>query len=144
MKSYLVIDRSTSIKELKHHGILGQQWGVRRYQNEDGSLTTAGRKRYSEDYLESADAKRMATKGLSNAELKRLNERLQLEKTYNDLTYKEKKQNESYAVGILKKIGEKTLTEVGSKVATGLLTEFVADPLLESLTRGNVKLGGKK
>lgn len=32
--------------ELYHHGIKGQKWGVRRFQNEDGSLTTAGRKRY--------------------------------------------------------------------------------------------------
>lgn len=31
---------------LEHHGILGQKWGVRRYQNEDGSLTSAGKKRY--------------------------------------------------------------------------------------------------
>lgn len=29
-----------------HHGIKGQRWGVRRFQNEDGSLTEAGRKRY--------------------------------------------------------------------------------------------------
>ena len=32
--------------ELYHHGILGQKWGVRRYQNEDGSLTPVGKKRY--------------------------------------------------------------------------------------------------
>ena len=33
---------------LAHHGILGQKWGVRRFQNEDGSLTDAGKKRYAD------------------------------------------------------------------------------------------------
>lgn len=32
--------------EIKHHGIKGQKWGVRKYQNKDGSLTDAGKKRY--------------------------------------------------------------------------------------------------
>lgn len=31
---------------LTHHGILGMKWGVRRYQNKDGTLTAAGKKRY--------------------------------------------------------------------------------------------------
>lgn len=38
--------------ELSHHGILGQKWGVRRYQNYDGSLTPAGRR-----HLERMDKK---------------------------------------------------------------------------------------
>lgn len=33
--------------ELYHHGIKGQRWGVRRYQNDDGTLTEAGKKRYA-------------------------------------------------------------------------------------------------
>ena len=34
------------IRELYHHGIKGQKWGIRRFQNEDGSLTAEGKARY--------------------------------------------------------------------------------------------------
>ena len=36
------------MSDLRHHGIKGQKWGVRRFQNADGSLTAAGRKRYGD------------------------------------------------------------------------------------------------
>ena len=35
--------------ELYHYGVLGQKWGVRRYQNADGSLTAEGKKRYAKE-----------------------------------------------------------------------------------------------
>lgn len=38
--------KKPTLMEMYHHGIQGQRWGVRRYQNEDGSLTPAGKERY--------------------------------------------------------------------------------------------------
>ena len=45
MNSYYAVPATSD--EIYHHGIIGQKWGVRRYQNPDGSLTAAGQKRYA-------------------------------------------------------------------------------------------------
>lgn len=47
----------TNEYSFEHHGIKGQRWGVRRYQNADGSLTDAGKRKYSKD-LEKAEYKK--------------------------------------------------------------------------------------
>ncbi len=42
-------DKPSPSEFLSHHGIKGMRWGVRRFQNADGSLTAAGRRRYDVD-----------------------------------------------------------------------------------------------
>lgn len=66
--------------ELYHYGTKGMKWGVRRYQNKDGSLTKAGKKRYSYTNYSSE------AKGMSDQELRTKIERMRLEKRYMDLS----------------------------------------------------------
>lgn len=96
---------------IQHHGVKGQRWGVRRYQNKDGSLTAAGKKKRSTSeivkdarkYVKDKRAKikeenerraaeqrrqdildgKIKSKDMTDAELKERIERLRLEESYN-------------------------------------------------------------
>lgn len=54
---------------LQHHGIPKMRWGIRRFQNKDGSLTPAGKKRYAKNQSDGDDkANDTAKKGTSESE----------------------------------------------------------------------------
>lgn len=59
--------------ELYHFGTKGMKWGVRRYQNKDGSLTPAGKKRYDKEMAKLKDeAKTLRNKQRVKAKLDKL------------------------------------------------------------------------
>lgn len=124
------IDTKTPINQLYHYGILGQKWGVRRFQNKDGTRTPAGKRREegsskSEDHIKSRDSKSKAPGGLSNEELKKLNERLQLEETYKRLTAEKIEKSESFVKKAVLKGGGEALSEFSKGVFLGSAKIFV-------------------
>lgn len=130
--------------ELYHHGIKGQKWGIRRYQNADGSLKEAGKKRYSsDDYkaistgLQSAsnasrNASNIATQSasrkrkrdsnkedlsqLSDQELQKRVNRMNLERNYKSLKSENVASGREYAGSILSTAGE--ILAIGASAAS--------------------------
>lgn len=73
------ITGDTLVNDIMHSGIKGMKWGVRRYQNKDGTLTPAGKKRRQANYLSEA-------KGMTDEELRSKVARMNLEKRYYNLS----------------------------------------------------------
>ena len=121
---------------LAHYGILGMKWGVRRYQNADGSLTSEGKARYGEgggkagsistkaktarNILRSdsgsrsskalKEARRKDMDELSTQELREINNRLNEEQRYLNLTRG------------MTSSGKKFAAQLGTSIATGIIT----------------------
>ncbi len=101
--------------ELTHHGILGMKWGVRRYQNKNGTLTAAGKKRYSDSDADrqvkaqrKSEAKKRRT--MTDDELRQKVARLQLENQYKDLVDVDVAPGRKFVSEVMGAAGKKALT----------------------------------
>ena len=104
--------------ELYHWGILGMKWGVRRYQNKDGSLTPAGKKRYDDEQAHDdyKKARSKSTREMTDAELQMAIRRLQMEQQYNNLNPRKVSRGEKISNAIVKAAGGVAL-EAGKQLA---------------------------
>ena len=111
---------------LVQSGIKGMRWGVRRYQNPDGSLTPAGRERYLKNNTpnDTHNGTQDNTKStssiqtLTNQELRDLITRMKLEQEYAELT--KKKKTPSRAGKMISKYGGIALGKVVEQVASAV------------------------
>ena len=76
---------------IEHHGIKGMKWGVRRYQNPDGSLTAAGKKRYSSSEVREA-RKSLPTERANLTKLEKRKSRIEGETDYLDDVYEARRE----------------------------------------------------
>ena len=115
--------------ELYHHGIKGQKWGVRRFQNKDGSLTPAGKKRYDEPNSHS-DKKEKQYKIPQNKSL----HRLKLEDKYKQQGFSKEEAEQKAAKRIKTEmyIAAAAAVTVASCVAYAKYKGYTSDKVLKS------------
>ena len=156
--------------ELYHWGIKGMKWGVRRYQNKDGTLTPAGKKRYAEDGRDEDDqeqqaqnssskTRRQSISDLSDDELRTIVNRKQSERQLRDLLDAEERyynppapqntqqQGQSMVSKVLRNAGEQALTTMtkGAMLYAGstFVKKALGNPdLAKAMATGS--MGGQK
>lgn len=135
--------------ELYHYGIIGQKWGVRRFQNKDGTLTPAGRKRAAklESEYEKVTGKKLNNGGSSSSsntksikdmtddEIRSRISRIKLENELNSLTPEQVSKGKAFvdgakdvAVSALKEASKTQMTKFLNKNLSKVLGTDVEDP----------------
>lgn len=107
-----------------HSGVKGMKWGVRRYQNPDGSLTPEGRKRYgsysgakrTKSNNKIKKSSKNSVKNMTDEELRSRIARLQLEQQYATLNKRHASVGRNFAIGLRDQLAIPIAREVAKEV----------------------------
>ena len=132
----------TRQNELTHHGIKGMKWGIRRFQNKDGSLTPAGRRRYddgiNDKQYDKADVKKQTKSNEKTYKIPKNKSlhRLQLEEKYRKqgLSQEQAEQQAAKRIRTEKYVAAAAAVTVASCVAYAKYKGYTSDKIFETNT----------
>ena len=131
---------------LEHHGIIGMKWGVRRYQNKDGTLTNAGKTRYSTDGDAGSTAPKASTgkktdtssksvSEMSDEELRARLNRINMEDQYNAAMAKRNPQKDQRVNKLVNDLAEQAVRNFAQKGIEKLVKKVFDDKETDTITK---------
>lgn len=107
--------------ELYHHGILGMKWGVRKTSLSSSTQKTTAQKAGSKTSAKNGETIKKSAKDMTNEELKKEIERLDLEKRYNTLNPQQISSGKMFVDTFMEKTVVPAVTEAGKQLAKDFL-----------------------
>ena len=131
---------------LSHHGIIGMKWGVRRYQNKDGTLTNAGKTRYSTDGDAGSPAPKSSTgkktdtssksvSEMSDEELRARLNRINMEDQYNAAMAKRNPQKDQRVNKLVNDLAEQAVRNFAQKGIEKLVKKVFDEKEVDKITK---------